>query len=159
MLDASSDSRRYKPASMPLVDGGHSAGVSLVPVAPPMRAWQSHRPADPGVAAWIFHSTRIRPAVAPRVVKMRSCISTSPIAPDAPTLIKTWGLGAKASGQFERKSIGIYSPYSVLYRAREERGHRTCLASSKYDPDATNCDHVSPTILAPGGIVRVEVKI
>ena len=52
----------------PLVTGGHSNGVSFVPVAPPIRAWQSLNAANPWLAAAIFHWTRISPAVGPRVV-------------------------------------------------------------------------------------------
>jgi hypothetical protein len=70
---------------------GPSAGVSPVPVAPPMRTWQSQRPAEPRLSASLFHSTRIAPAVRPRVVKRRSCSSMLPTPPGFPTLIRTLG--------------------------------------------------------------------
>jgi hypothetical protein len=33
------------------------------------------------------------------------------------------------------------------------------LASPKKEPDAANCDHVSPTILLPDGTVTVRVRM
>jgi hypothetical protein len=84
--------------SIPDVRGGHSLDVNPEPIAPPIRTWQSHIAADPGLLASKFHSTAIKPFVSPKVVNKRSCISTEPLSPCLPTW--TMGRGFVSSEKF-----------------------------------------------------------
>lgn len=52
------------------------------------------------------------------------------------------------------KDMGSLEVDSVRYSLCD-----TYLASEKYEPVAASCDQVSPTILAPEGMVIVDVRI
>src|SRR5690349_9429257 len=87
----------------------------------------------------------IKPGAGPRLVKMRSCISMEPTSLALPTLSMTLGLlESRQHHHHKNTKPGSLGPH---------------VASPKYLPFATSCDHVSPTILEPTGTVTVPVRM
>ena len=79
------------------------------------------------------------------------------ISPAFPTLSRTLGL-LKLIINKERSKTEKSVQNMCVCGWVIEKGNTTYFISSKYDPEATNCDQVSPTILAPDGIVTVKVR-